>query len=80
MAQVPTPEESGLKILALYRQDNLRAGEMMLIQSLRARWLAADLREADLQTGLEWLLEQDYLKPNQGRMMFWLTDAGFAAM
>ena len=80
MAQVPTPEECGRQILALYRQDNLRANEMILAQSLRARLQGVRLREADLQSGLEWLIDQGYLRTDQRRTTFWLTEAGFAAM
>jgi hypothetical protein len=80
MAQLPTPEDCGRKVLAYYKLGNLRPGEAISIPSLRARWMGAGLRADDLQAGLKWLVAQAYLRPEQRDTMFHLTESGFAAM
>ena len=80
MATLPTPEESGRRILNIFRNDNIRAGEMLLIQVIRTHW-GAD-RIEDLLSGLHWLGEQGFIEQQDDRtsQAVFLTEAGFQAI
>ena len=79
MAELPTPDECGRKILGIFANDNIRPGEMMLIQSIRARFLDSGNRAIDLATGLDWLIQQELLR-TEDNMKYFLTEPGFAAI
>ena len=82
MATIPTPEESGRKILEEYKRDNRRAGEMMLLQGITARLMKRGERSEDIKSGLQWLLEQGYLEQKEGHPSgaIFLTESGFAEL
>lgn len=82
MAIIPTPEESGRKILQIYNQDNIRSGEMMLMQAITVRWMKIGGKEEDLNSGLKWLSEQGYLEQKEGELQtaIFLTESGFAEL
>ena len=80
MAVVPTPEESGRKVLSIYKMLNVRAGEMLLIQVIKTHW-GSDNRD-ELLSGLEWLGSQDFIeeKAQSSPNAIFLTESGFNAM
>lgn len=83
MAKLPTPEESGRRILAIFADDNLRPGEMMLFACLYPRFLEKDARADDFEPGWQWLVDRGYLEVRTKKRppeRFFLTDAGFREM
>lgn len=81
MATIPTPEESGRKILEEYKRDNRRAGEMMLLQGITARLMKRGERSEDIKSGLQWLVNQGYLEQKREKLgMFFLTESGFTEL
>lgn len=81
MATIPTPEESGRKILEEYKRDNRRAGEMMLLQGITARLMKRGERSEDIKSGLQWLVNQGYLEQKRKKLgMFFLTESGFTEL
>ncbi len=80
MATLPKPEESRRRILNIFRDDNIRAGEMLLIQVIRTRW-GTD-RIEDLLSGLRWLGEQGFIEQqnDQTSQAVFLTEAGYQAI
>jgi hypothetical protein len=82
MATIPTPEESGRKILAFYGQRNIRPGEMLLVQNLNSWWIKSRERSEDLVAGIEWLGDKGYIETQDEKSngALFLTDAGFAAI
>ncbi|MFB3897539.1 MAG: hypothetical protein ACE14V_14680 [bacterium] len=79
MATLPTPEESGKRILSFYGSDGLRSGEMELWQSLHQRFLSSEWRSSDFNQGLKWCLEQGYLEEKKTNM-YYLTDTGYSQL
>ena len=82
MATVPSPEESGRRILAIFACDNLRAGEMMRWPALHSNFLNGGGRADDFEAGLRWLIRQRYAEVRTERwppQEVFLTKAGFDA-
>ena len=79
MAQIPTAEDSGGRILAIYRSDGTRTDQLIPVQSLMARFIDGRWQGSDLTSGLEWCVGQDFLEERK-RNMFVLTASGFAAL
>ena len=79
MATLPTPEESGKRILQIFRQDNIKAGGMLLIQVIGTHWGTG--RSEDLISGLQWLDEQGFIEQKESTtsQAVFLTDAGYEA-
>jgi|GEM_PF-1063731 hypothetical protein len=82
MAQEMTPEEVGRKILDIYKQENVKAGEMLPTQVIQTKWINAGERSEELSKGLKWLLDNDYLeqKDDKADHFLFLTEAGFRTM
>jgi hypothetical protein len=78
MAQKITPEQCGKGILDIYRGDGIRPGEMILLQSLRTRFLVGSWRAEDFDAGLKWCIDKEFLEKR--KLMYFLTESGFAAM
>ncbi len=78
MAKIPTREESGRKILAIYNQDGVRVGEMIQWQSLHPRFTEdSHWRTVDFDAGIQWCIERGFLEERTPKMYF-LTESGFA--
>lgn len=79
MANKPTPDQTARKLLKIFVADNLRAGEGMLIQALRARYgytAPAD----ELSEGLSFAERQGWLtiRRDPGGDFIGLTATGVA--
>ena len=79
MAKLPTPEESGKRVLGIYKGDGIRPGQLITWGSLHSRFVTAQWRAADLEAGLQWCIEQGYLEEKKPKIYF-LTEAGFALL
>jgi len=78
MAEIPDDSEIGLKILNFYKEQNIRAGEMILIQSLHLNWINTGEREDDFLKGIQWLGDQGFLEQkNENDTAIFLTEKGF---
>jgi hypothetical protein len=76
MATIPTPEETARELLAILRDDNLRAGQGMPLPALRSRY--GNTRPAqDLEAGLRFATEQGWLKIVNSGFFVRFTEAGF---
>ena len=81
MAKIPTREESGRKILAIYKQDGTRANEMILSPSLHSRFIDIQWRAVDFNAGLEWCIEKRFLRHDEQKaVLYFLTEEGFASL
>ena len=78
MATIPEPEELGRMILDIYKQKNIRAGEMISVQRMQTIWRKKNGRTDDLRSGLNWLIANGCLE-EKGRGYF-LTEKGFHEM
>lgn len=81
MTLMPTPEENGRDILSFFKENNIRPNEMLLIQSIRSRWLSQGRRVDDLDLGIQWLIQQGYIETKQDRNpsgALFLTEQGFS--
>jgi len=82
MAQSPTSEQYGRRILKVCKDDYLCAGEQVLPQLLRLSLLDThELPPEALIAGLHWLIDQGYLE-KRGPLQtgYVLTPKGFAAL
>lgn len=71
----------GLGILEIYQDNRVKAGEMLLIQAIRAQWFDRRGRADDLNAGLQWLLEKGYLEEKTGHNhAYFLTESGEKTM
>jgi hypothetical protein len=74
MAKIPTREESGRRILAIYKQDGARANEMILLQSWHSRFTDSQWRAVDFNAGLEWCIEKRFLRHDEQKaVVYFLT-------
>ncbi|MGB2866338.1 MAG: hypothetical protein WBC05_23620 [Sedimentisphaerales bacterium] len=78
MSTIPEPEELGRIILDIYKQGNIRAGEMIPIGRIETLWRNNKGRTDDLRSGLNWLIANGFLE-EKGRAFF-LTEDGFNEM
>lgn len=62
MTTIPTAEECGDVLLALYSRNTIRADEMLLWQVLHTQFINDGGRAEDFNLGLEWLLENGYIE------------------
>jgi len=76
MATLPSPEELGRLILDIFKQKNLRAGEMMLEGRIKTLWIENNGREDDLDSGLTWLIDNGFLEKRG--LAFFLTKKGLS--
>jgi len=80
MAKVPTPEESGRTILAIFGHFNIRPNEMLQFASLYPTFLRHGARASDFRPGVDWLVEQGYIEVRSDKWppnAFFLTQDGF---
>jgi hypothetical protein len=78
MAQLPTREENGRKILEIYNQFRSRPRHVLLVNNFLAVAARRRWEMSDVQQGLDYALEQGWIRQhNHG---FELTESGFAAM
>ncbi len=79
MVTIPTPEESGTKILQIYKNRNIRFREILTFQVINGDWMKMGERAEDLLPGLEWLVKQGYLEEKKvtGVISYSLTEKGF---
>lgn len=78
MAELPTPEENGRKILQIYSHFNSRPGHVLRVNNLAAVGLRRRWQSSDLQQGLEFARKQGWIREKNGG--FELTQIGFEQM
>lgn len=80
MANIPTREEAGLKILAICREEDIRANEVMEWELLHPRFTNdPHWRVVDFEAGIQWCIEKRYLE-EQSVKEYSLTETGFAKL
>ena len=73
------PRQSAQVILGIYKNNNLRPGQMLMLRRLEHRFIAAWLGTSEeFETGIAYAVEQKWLLVRNNRAF--LTPAGFAAM
>ena len=80
MATIPTPEESGHKILAIFGQFNIRPGEMLPFASLHQAFINMGGSANDFKLGIDWLCDMGYVEIRTDKRppdRFFLTEDGF---
>ncbi len=78
MAEIPTPEGCGRRLLEVYSERKIRPGEMIQDNYLQSHFVDTESKRADdLSKGLNWCCESGFLEQRQ-RGMWHLTEAGFA--
>lgn len=81
MAALPTPEESGRAILAIFSRFNVRPGNMLMFGTVHPAFLQAGYAAADFKPAMQWLESNSYIdlkgKPTGP---YFLTDAGYEAL
>lgn len=82
MATLPTPEDRGKKILAIFKQLGIEAGQSLIFGKILSYVAKNTISEEDLNIGLSWLEEKGYVeKKKDGISLFIvLTEKGYAAM
>jgi len=77
MATIPSPEEFARKILAIFIEFNLRAGECLPQRTLVGIWSNKGLRFDDLNAGIEYAVAQGWIERGENHVYF-LTEKGFS--
>ncbi len=78
MTTLPTPEECARNILAIYKRQNVRTGEMLLRNALQSNFVNGG-RADDFSAGLDYCVENGWLKTKPDKTnMYFLTEVGFA--
>ena len=76
MAQIPTDEEVGMKILKVFGAFNVRPGEMLKLGHVTSK--IEGYRKEDIGRGLQWLLDNRHIEQRNGRSdTLFLTESGF---
>ena len=78
MAHLPTLEESERFVLDIYKQSNIRAGEMLPLGVFLAEVTEQKVREEDFNSGMKNLKEKGMIEEKNGK--FFLTELGFKAI
>jgi hypothetical protein len=78
MAFLPTKEENGRKVLDVFEHFSLRPGHVLRINNFVAVAVQRRWEMSDLQQGLEFALEQEWIRDRDGA--FELTESGFEAI
>ena len=82
MAQSLTPEQCGRRILKVYRDNYIRAGEQLLPRMLHIALIdSGELRFEDVVAGLQWLTHNGYVDDHDTLQNgYVLTPKGYAAL
>ena len=78
MATVPTPDQTSLKILAIFIYFLRRPGEALPLESIMVVWKERGLDHADLKPGLDYAQEQGWIEMFNNGNSVRLTKKGFA--
>lgn len=79
MAQIPTSEEIGKAILKIFGKRGIRPGEMLLLNLIKSQIIHYGCREDDVDSGLQWLLDNGYIEQRNGRSdILYLTESGYS--
>jgi len=78
LVNLPTPEESGRLVLAIFRYNNIPAGRFLEAGALNSQFIDADGSPADYQAGMKFAVEHGWIniEPDIVR----LNALGFTAM
>lgn len=78
MAERQTAESSARRILGIFREQSLTAGHVLQSSSFVAPFSKPGWTEGDLDAGLEYAVEEDWIE-QVSQHAYRLTVAGFAA-
>lgn len=79
MAQIPTDEEVGMKILKIFGAFNIRPREMLKCGVITSKIESYGCRVEDIQRGQQWLLDNGYIEQRNGKSdTLFLTETGFS--
>lgn len=80
MATMPTPEESGKEILAIFQEYDVRPGKGLKLQHIESKWDSKHDNKEDLIAGLLWLDSKGFIEQKMPERHFvYLTAAGYEA-
>lgn len=77
MASVPTPEESAKRILAIFRRDNVKTGEVMMAGAVNAKFLTESGTAPQYEEGMKFALDKKWIE--EALPAIRLLKAGFDA-
>jgi hypothetical protein len=79
MAQIPTDEEVGMKILKIFGEFSVRPGEILKLGSITSKIESYGCRVEDIQCGCQWLLDNGHIEQRNDRSdNLFLTESGFS--
>lgn len=79
MAQIPTDEEVGMKILKIFGAFNTRPGKILTLRIITSKIENYGCRVEDIQRGQQWLLGNGYIEQRNGKSdTLFLTETGFS--
>jgi len=78
MAELPTTEEMERVILDIFKEFNVRSGEILLLQNFLSAIANTKYRTEDFERGMDSLIEKGHVTKKDNR--FFLTDSGFQEM
>ncbi len=79
MAQIPTDEEVGMKILEIFGEFSVRSGEMLMLRIIDSKIESYECRAEDTQRGCKWLLDNGHIEQRNDRSdNLFLTESGFS--
>ena len=77
MTTSPTPEQSAVAILDIFKSQNCTAGDLLEISYVKAQFLENHSSEGQYEAGLMYAEDNGWLEVSPARDMFTLTDVGF---
>lgn len=77
-----TPEQSGKKILQIFKSFNVRTNEILMQGSISIHGFKMGLNADDLNAGMSWLIDNEYVyqKPAGSAGAYFLSELGFEKM
>ncbi len=79
MAQIPTDEEVGMKILKIFGEFNVRPGKMLMLRNIDSKIESYECCVEDTQRGCQWLLDNGHIEQRNDRSdNLFLTESGFS--
>jgi len=77
-----TPEQSGEKILQIFKSFNVRADQILMQGSISIHGHKMGLDADDLNAGMTWLIDNEYVyqKQKSSAGTFFLSQSGFEKM
>ena len=77
MAELPTKEDCARRVLKVYENFNCRPGYCLRIPNFHAVWFKGGGTSEDLNTGLNYALESEWIEKHDNGISYRLTEAGF---